>query len=133
MASAFIVVLLVATGEAQDASTAMVAKTAQEGLDEHAIVVVRETVPKRLTNDEGARVGDALDASAVVVIGWRDERRTAVIHLRPDRRRGWLERTVTFADVDPTAERGKTIGFEVASMITVEKEKASSAEPIAPP
>jgi hypothetical protein len=117
MASAFIVVLLVATGEAADPSTTLVAKTTQDSLDENAIVVVRELDPNRLTNTEASRVGDALDAGVVVVIAWQDGHRNAVIRVRRDRRRDWVERTLTFVDADPTAERGKTIGFEVAAMI----------------
>jgi hypothetical protein len=128
-AAAFIVVLIVAVGDGEDPSIKMAAKTTHDALEGDAIVVVREVESERLSSDdEATKLVGVLNASAIAVLTWRDpQHRTVFVHARSERRPEWVDRSLVFAESDPMAERGRTIGFEVASIISVLDGNAKAA------
>ena len=138
MAGAFIVVLLVASGEGGDATTRMAARTTHDALEGDPIIIVREAELDHLNDAEATKVGSALNANAVAVVTWRDpQHHDALVHVRSggwgvpsptERRPEWVDRTLTFTDGDPVAERGRTIGFAVAAIIA-----APPIPPASPP
>jgi hypothetical protein len=126
--STLLLVVLVAAGEANHPATLGAASSARQLLGTDLEVEVRElpTVP----SDESARaMGTALHAAAVVELVWDTaEHRQAKIRFHLDRRPGWSERIIAFDETDDLRERGRTVGYTIASMMT-----SSGAGPLPPP
>ena len=117
MADAATLVVLVAAGAARDPTTVAMTAAARDALG-GAAVEVRET--RVLPNDEAALAAEAnVHAEAVVEVGWADGRhRQATLRLHIATAGGrWIERVVRFKPSDAYAERGRTLGFAVASML----------------
>ncbi len=137
---AIIVVIVVASGEGEDPSTRAAARAAQESLVD-SVVVVRELEPDQLGDDEARKVGVTLHADAVAVVSWRGDltHRTASLHvLRPSPRPpqtsdAVVQRSFVFSEADPLSERGKTIGFTVASIVRLQAASAPPPPPTTPP
>jgi hypothetical protein len=129
MADPVTLVILVAVGEA--ASPAATAMT-QGAHDAFAgtVTEVRET-PTVPTDSDALSTEGTSRPDAVAELIWRDaehRRATLRVHLRQSRR--WIERSFTFAATDPAAERGRTLGFAVASILP---EAAKPAPPTSAP
>jgi hypothetical protein len=116
--STILVVILVAAGEASHPATLGAASSARQLLGTDLEIDVRElpTVP----NDDSAQaMGTALHAAAVVELVWDTaDHRQAKIRFHLDRRPGWSERVIVFNDADDLRERGRTVGYAIASMMT---------------
>lgn len=113
-----IVLVLVAVGDARDPSVLALTATTEEALGPGTIVVVREVVTR--PDDAAAlSVGSAVHADALVEISWPDPQRLrASLHVHPSKDSPtWTDRDLAFAPADAAAERGRTLGFAVASMI----------------
>jgi hypothetical protein len=90
-------------------------------------VVVRETETTPSDTDALA-LGDALHADALVEVTWPDaDRRRAMLHVHASKgAAAWSDREIDFAANDATPERGRTLGFAVASMIPMPSESSAS-------
>ena len=111
------VVILVAAGKATDPATIAIERAAGEALGRGARVYVREAVAAP-TDGEAIAIEEESPQTAVAEVTWGDAGHRAAllrVHVRGEPR--WLDRTIGFgpADVDP--ERGRTIGFALASML----------------
>jgi hypothetical protein len=117
MATPLIVVIVVALGSGNEASP--VARTVQDALGSDAVVVLREE--QNLDDANVSRLGRDLHADALVRILWtRDEARPeAHLHLYATGAAAWTDRDVRFAPDDPTEERGRALGYGIASMVRV--------------
>lgn len=140
MSSPLLVVVLVAAGDTTDPGTNALTATAEDALGGNAIVLVREADAAKLSDAEADKLATAARADAVVVVTWSvPDRRRAVVRVHPSARDAWIDRTVSFALADPVVERGRTVGFEIASMLRVRAMEAAPAnpapapKPIAPP
>jgi len=125
--SALLVVILVATGEAAHPATVGAAAAARELLGAALDVEVREmdVIP---SDDRAQSLGTALHAAAVVELAWDfPAHRQVRIRFHLDRRPGTPDRLILFDEGDDVAERGRTVGYAIASMMT-----APAAEPIRP-
>ena len=116
--SAILVVILVAAGEANHPATLGAAGAARELLGAELDVEVREL--DVLPNDDRAlSLGGALHAAGVVELSWDSpEHRQARIRFHLEPRPGFSDRVIVFQDRDDVAERGRTVGYAIASMIT---------------
>jgi hypothetical protein len=109
-------IIVVAAGEAATPTDVAMVRAAREALGTRA-VELRET--------KGAPTDDALLAierqeqpNAVAELVWdaADHRRVTVrVHMVRTQR--WLERSMTYMPSDPAAERGRTLGLAVASIL----------------
>ena len=117
MSSPLVVVLVVALGSSDEATA--VARTVQDALGSDAVVVLREE--SNLDDSHVSRLGQDLRADALVRITWtQDDARTeAHLHLYATGARSWTDRDVTFAPDDPREERGRALGYGIASMVRV--------------
>src|SRR5262249_49593528 len=107
-----------------DPTVGAMTKAAREALGEGANVMVRD-LPRGMSDDDAVALGRTLRADAVVEIVWTDGTHQRVrVHLHSEKRARWLDREIGFDEKDADAERGRTIGFTVASMIP---ERASGA------
>jgi len=123
-----VILILVARGEAGDSTTRGAVRAARELLGSELDVKVREN--DVLASDEQAiELGKAMSANAVVQLSWESaDHREARIHFHFEPRPGWNDRLIVFSAGDDPAERGRTIGFAVASMMP-----ASTPSSDAPP
>jgi hypothetical protein len=135
MASSSVVVLLVALGGAREPSTRAMASATQDALDPSAVVLVREVEEATLASDDrAAALADAVHADAIAVLTWPDaDHRRAHVHVLARQASGaprWIDRDIAFRDVDAADERGKALGFAVASMVPLRRPEASRDLPV---
>jgi len=131
MGAALIILVLVASGERADASTKSIAPALEHAARRPVTVSVREvaTVP-----DEAhvARVAADAKADVVVELGWRSPTHEhAIVHLHT--RGGELVRAseLDFGASEPRGERGRAVGFAIATMLADEPVEASIMASIA--
>ncbi|MDB5212601.1 MAG: hypothetical protein JWO86_528 [Myxococcaceae bacterium] len=132
--AALTLLVLIASGDGgRDASgpvATSMARAVREALGADAQVIIRETarVP---SDDEAIALGRELRASAVIELLWKDpEHRRATLHFHADPGASrWTDREVGFDATDADAERGRMIGFALASMLP---ERAASQATVAP-
>ncbi len=108
--------ILVTAGERADLTRAMAGAT-HDALGANAVVVVRE-VPGEPSDAEALDAERTEGADAVVELSWVDphhQQASVKMHVARDRR--WIERSVGFLRFDPDAERGRTLGFTIASIL----------------
>jgi len=116
MGDAVTLIVLVAAGAARDPTTVAMTGATRDALG-GAIVEVRET-RSPLDDDAALTVETSAHADAVVELGWADRRhRQATLRLHIAAGRRWIERVIRFTPSDAYAERGRTLGFAVASML----------------
>jgi hypothetical protein len=121
MAGPVILLILVAAGERSELTGAMAGAT-QDVLGARAHVVVRE-VPGEPSDVTALETEAKESATAVVEISWvdsRHQRANLKLHLAASGR--WIERTIGFAPSDADTERGRTLGFAIASILPRDEE-----------
>jgi hypothetical protein len=125
------VVILVAAGGASDPTTYAIERAATQALGRSARVVVHESVGTP-TDSEALAAAPVTGPGAVVEVTWGDGGHRVAslrVHLAGGER--WLDRTIGFGANDADAERARTIGFALASMIP-ESETSGAADAGAP-
>jgi hypothetical protein len=108
-----ILIVAIAASELSSPRTAAILKTAHEVLGRDMTVQVEVFQPD---GTRGQAVNDH-PTSAYAWLSW-DYPEHRVAHLRcyvPEDQR-WIQRDVTFAEGDPDSERGRTVGFVIASI-----------------
>jgi hypothetical protein len=118
MLSALTLVVLIASGDAKDPVAQSMDKALHQALGAETRVLFRPMSE-----------GDAVTADAVVTIVWRENRVTLRMHAG-DR---WIDREIGFAAGDADAERGRTLGFAIASMLPERTEPPPAPVPPPPP
>jgi hypothetical protein len=117
MADPLTILLFVATGEGSDATTRAMARATREALGYGASVEVRETASE-LTDDDALVAEQLAHADALVELTWSDpSHRNAALRVHVARSGRWIGRSLGFMASDAGSERGRTIGFAVASML----------------
>ena len=135
-AAALTLLVLIASGDGGRDVTGPVAtsmaRAVREAVGGDAQVVVRE-VPRVPSDDDATALARELHASAVAELLWKDpEHRRATLHFHaePSTSR-WTDREIGFDATDADAERGRMIGFALASMLP--ELAAGAAAPPPPP
>jgi len=132
-ASAIVLVVFVSASDARDPSTAALVSAARTALGPGAIVTMRET-QKTPTDDEAVAIGQELHASAVAEVVWDDAQHLrARIHVHVEGAARWIDRELGFVSADAPGERGRTIGFTLASMLPEPPAHDEPPPPPAPP
>jgi hypothetical protein len=131
--ASFIVVLLVETTDLADPSTRAMTRTVQESLEGRAVVVVRDAAREGLSDPNATALGARLRADAIVVVTWSpNDHGRALVHVFRAGDPRWVDRELAFRAEDPPSERGRMLGFEIASMVPEVAEPARAA-PAPPP
>jgi hypothetical protein len=116
MTPATVLAILVAAGEAHAAPTTGMAAAAAEVIGDPAGVRVVEAAA--LEDAEALRVERELPARAVVALAWADAAHLhARLRLHAARTDRWIDRDLNFSTADTPAERGRALGFAMASML----------------
>jgi hypothetical protein len=132
MSTALTLVVLIVAGDANDPTTTAMTFAAREALGGGALVVVRE-VPKDISDDDAVGLGHSLHADSVVEVTWKDAAHLhARMHLHSEKRARWIDREISFDPADADSERGRTLGFTVASMLPEHSGKSSDDATSAP-
>ncbi len=134
-AGALTLLVLIASGdgtrEASGPVATSMARAVRETLGADAQVIVRDAA-RLPSNDDALALARDLHAGAVAELAWRDpEHRRATLHVHADPSASrWTDREVGFDASDADAERGRMIGFALASMLP---EHANAASPATAP
>jgi hypothetical protein len=116
MAATAVLAIVVAAGQAHSAATTALVAAAREAVEPAATVRVSEAAPP--SDSAVLRVEAELDALAAASLVWDDDARLRArtrVHVASTDR--WINREITFAEVDTESERGRALGFTIASML----------------
>jgi hypothetical protein len=116
MADLVTLVIVLAAGEAASPTASAMAQGARDAFA--GVVAEVQESPTVPTDADALAVEGQSHPDAVAELIWHDaDRRHATlrVHLRQSRR--WIERSFVFGASDPTFERGRTLGFAVASIL----------------
>jgi hypothetical protein len=113
------VLVIVATGDPGDGSTRAIELALRAALGRDAAIVVRPAnEPTEPATDEALVAAAASEHAGILgVVSWGEKQRRVVIRfLKPPDGR-WTDREVRFDAADAPNERGRTVGFALASMM----------------
>lgn len=129
MPSPLVVVIVVVTAQGTTGDATTLGRAAQDALGRDAVVVTRE---EESLDDAGAtRLGDELHADTLVVVTFGDA--GARLRLYTPRTHAWSDRSVPFEPGDPPKERGRAVGFDIASMVRIDAQRPTDVPADAPP
>jgi hypothetical protein len=130
--SALLVVIFVAVGEANHPTTRVAATAARELLGPEHEVQVREI--DRIPDDaRAAAIGSTLHAGAIVELAWQQPTHQQVqIRFSSEPLSGFNDEFIRFADADDLAERGRTVGYAIASSVTASRGSTRRADAPSP-
>ena len=134
MAGALTLIIFVASGDSDDSTSRSMLRATRSALGAQSHVELREARdPASDTQALAAEQRSHVDA--VVEVTWTEgEHRQATLRVHMARSDRWVDRSIGFHASDVDAERGRTLGFAVASMIPeASGGPASEAEPPSPP
>ncbi|HEV3191402.1 MAG TPA: hypothetical protein VGY54_12930, partial [Polyangiaceae bacterium] len=110
-------IVLVAAGSGSNPTTRTMAATTRDALGSSARVVVRETRSEP-SDVEALAVERSDHADAIVELSWGDPQgRQAKLRMHVARSGRWIDRSIGFRPSDADSERGRTIGFAIASIL----------------
>ncbi len=126
------VLVLVASGEPADGSTQAMEQALRGALGSDVQVIVRGAA--EATSDE-ALVTSANNehAALLVVLTWSERPRRATLRIVKPSDGRWTDREIRFDSADAATERGRTVGFALASMVPDDAPDRPSAAPAPPP
>jgi hypothetical protein len=110
------VLLVLVLTPAPPASAASAFERAARGLLEPEIDL-RIAMLRTLPSDEMA-VEQAQNAAGLVEMSWDDAHRRVSLHCYVQANERWVDRTIAFDATDRESERGRLVGFTVASMFS---------------
>jgi len=117
MGAPLTIVILVAAGGASEPATLAIERTTNKALGRDARVIVRESAGPP-SDGEALAVEEEANGGAVVEVTWGEQgHRVATLRLHLAGRPRWTERTIGFRAADADSERGRTLGFTLASML----------------
>ena len=129
-AAAAVLAIVVASGEAGRPMTTSLVATVEESLGARTPLRLIE-VPEPAEADVWS-IEERLGASAVITLIWKEPAHVhAVIRMHIARTNRWTERDIGFRSGDTHPEKGRALGFAVASMWPESNE--SRGETIVPP
>jgi hypothetical protein len=113
--SPVVLAILVAVGESRSPVVTTVDQAASDVVGAGAVKIVEVAM---LSDAEALRVESALATRATVQLEWRDPaKQNAHLRLHAARTDRWIDRDIAFAAEDTPVERGRTLGFAIASML----------------
>ncbi len=121
-------VLVVLAGDpVDDTVPAAVEQGLRSSLGADAVVAVRQ----RADEGEAALARDAASENATLlcIVTWTEHERSAALRFFRPAEREWGTREIRFGPGDVAIERGRTVGFAVASMVPDEALAEGRAEP----
>ncbi len=123
------VLVIVSSGEPSDGSTPAMEQALRGALGRDVQVAVRSTA--EIASDESlVAAANNEHAGLLVVVVWSDRPRRATLRIVKPSDGRWTDREIRFDSGDAATERGRTVGFALASMVP---DEALAPPPAAPP
>lgn len=128
------VLVVIAAGDPGDGSTRAIEQSLRTALVRDATVVVRPS-DAGASDAELAAMATAAHATLLGVVSWSEKQRRVVIRFVTLPAGHWTDREVRFDSADVPSERGRTVGFALASMMPEEAfaDPAAPSPSLAPP
>ncbi len=124
------VIVVIAAGDPKDGSTEAIERALRAAVDERVVVVVRAAREGEADDPSRISGGDPKETLAGAIT-WGDRQRRVVLRfVQPNGRSS--ERELRFDATDAASERGRTVGFAVASMLPDDARAATSTPPSHP-
>jgi len=117
MSVGLVILLLVPPGEIQAPLVSGIVSAASRSLGANSRVLVNAVAPT--SDDDAVALSERLHANAVVTLRWLEGGRIS-LHAHRSGQAGWTDRFFVFSEADALDERGRTIGFTLASMVQTE-------------
>lgn len=119
-------VLVILLGSSPDPTTDGMMAAARRALGPDAVVLA-DTSPAA-TDSEALAIGARVRARAVARVSWADGSARLHVHVAPSNE--WADDELTFLPQDVPSERGRTVGYTLATMVQrLEREQARENEP----
>jgi hypothetical protein len=129
--SAIVILLLIARGESADPTTQGAIRATHELLGDDLRVEVRE-LDAPPSDDRALELGAQMGAGAVIELSWESRNHAqARVHFHVEPRPGWNDRVIGFMESDDFWERGRTVGFAIASMLPAPLPTPAGETPLA--
>lgn len=133
LAAVVSVVVILATGEPGDGSTRAIEQSLHTALGSDAVVTVKTTPPADASDAALASAAAADHTTLLGVVSWAERQRRVTLHFVTPPGDRWTDREIRFDAADAPTERGRTVGFALASMVSDEALAANPAPAPAPP
>jgi hypothetical protein len=121
------VIVILASGDPGDGSTRAIEQSLHSALGNDAVVTVRTTPPADVSDAALAATAASEHATLIGVVSWADRQRRVTIHFLAPPADRWTDREVRFDAADAPTERGRTVGFALASMVSDEALRANDS------
>jgi hypothetical protein len=115
MSPAAVLVVLIVSSAGTDPAAPALQRAARELLGEEAeirLVLTPADLP------DGAVLQRAGRADGVVELVWNDDQQSALLHCYVAREARWVDRKISFSENDEAPQRGRLLGFAIASMFS---------------
>jgi hypothetical protein len=132
LAAVVSVVVILATGEPGDGSTRAIEQSLHSALGSDAVITVKTTPPTDAADAALASAASADHTTLLGVVSWSDRQRRVTLHFVTPPGDRWTDREIRFDAADAPTERGRTVGFALASMVSDEARAANPAPAPAP-
>jgi hypothetical protein len=129
VASSIALVVIVTVGQAHDPAT-LALVDATHGTANAKVVVEEVNAP---ADEEALAIAARDHADVVAVVIWDPDHMRATVHLHRAGDSRWLDRAVGFQAADAPNERGRTVGFAIASMLPDTSVEDRTPPPPLPP
>jgi len=123
------VLVIVASGEPADGSTQAMEQALRGALGREVEVAVR-SASEGASDESLVATANNEHAALLVVVAWSERPRRATLRIVKPTDGRWTDREIRFDSADVATERGRTVGFALASMVP---EDALSPPPDRPP
>lgn len=110
------VLVIVAAGEASDGSTPAMEQALRGALGRDVPIAVRSAV-EEASDESLVAMASREHAALLVVVVWSERPRRATLRVVKPTEGRWTDREIRFDSADVASERGRTVGFALASMV----------------
>lgn len=126
-----LLIVFVLTSEASQPETRAFTAAALEVLGAAAQVRL-VAVPEDLADQKVVEQAKGAGADGAIELSWTEDRTRALVHCYVAEEQRWVDRSIGFDEGDDDRERGRMLGYAVASMFLTASEQ-ESADETAPP
>lgn len=127
-------VLVVLLGTSPDPTADAIMTTARRALGPEAIVLAETSATT--SDDDALAIAERVHARAVARVTWADGSFRVArlhVHVAPSSSSDWANDEITFQPQDVASEKGRTVGYTLASMVQRIEQEHEAAAPKAPP
>ena len=126
------VLVIVTSGEPPDGSTPAMEQALRGALGRDVPVAVR-TAGEGASDESLVATASSEHAALLVVVVWSERPRRATLRVVKPSEGRWTDREIRFDNGDVATERGRTVGFALASMVPEEALSPPERAPAPPP